>query len=191
MSDTTAVAVPSPPTRTPIDKLLQIREELVGYSFERETVVDGVLTGLVAGHHALLIGPPGTDKSRLIRALCHRITDARYFGRLLTKFTHPDELFGPLDVMELERGHYRRVTMGRLPEAEIAFLDEVFKSGSAILNTLLELMNERMFNDGSERKAVPLRMLIGASNELPNPEDGLEAFADRFPLRFRVQYLQQ
>lgn len=175
----------------PMDKLLAIRDALALRSLEREEVINGLLAGLLAGHHVLLLGPPGTDKSRLIRMLCSTIEGSRYFGRLLTKFTHPDELFGPLDVMALERGEYRRVMAGRLPEAEVAFLDEVFKAGSAILNALLELMNERTVNDGTTTRPVPLRILVGASNELPNPEDGLSAFADRFLLRYRVDYVQR
>lgn len=175
----------------PMDKLLAIRDALALRSLEREEVINGLLSGLLAGHHVLLLGPPGTDKSRLIRMLCSTIEGSRYFGRLLTKFTHPDELFGPLDVMALERGEYRRVPTGRLPEAEVAFLDEVFKAGSAILNALLELMNERTFNDGTTTRLSPLRILVGASNEFPNPEDGLSAFADRFLLRYQVDYLSR
>ncbi|MBI4433370.1 AAA family ATPase [Candidatus Uhrbacteria bacterium] len=173
----------------PLQKLLGVREELSRLSLEREEIITGLLLGLLAGQHVLILGPPGTDKSRLVRLLSQRIQGAQYFGRLLTKFTQPDEIFGPLDVLALERGEYRRITTHRLPVAHLGFLDEVFKSSSAILNTLLELMNERTFTDGTTVYSSPLHMIVGASNELPNAADGLDAFADRFLLRYQAEYL--
>ncbi|MEM7679336.1 MAG: AAA family ATPase, partial [Myxococcota bacterium] len=112
-----------------------------------------------------------------------------YFEWLLTKFTTPEELFGPVSLPALEAGRYERVTAKKLPEAHIAFLDEVFKANSAILNALLTLLNERTFHQGTSAKKVPLLSLVAASNELPE-EDELEALYDRFVLRFQVGYVQ-
>lgn len=191
LQNTTTTPTLEPAELTPAQKLTRIRFELAAQSFERDEVIVGLLIGLLTGQHVLILGPPGTDKSRLARMLCSRLEGARVFQRLCTRHTQPEELFGPLDVAALDRGEYRRITTGRLPEAEIVFLDEVFKGSSVILNTLLEAMNERTFNDGTETRAIPLRLCIGASNELPNSEDGLGAFYDRFLLRYVVGYLQR
>ena len=120
-----------------------------------------------------------------------RSAGARYFQWLLTKFTTPEELFGAVSLRGLENDEYRRVTSGKLPEAHIAFLDEVFKASSSILNTLLTIMNERIFYNGTEKVRIPLISLFGASNELPSEEDELEALYDRFLLRYVVDYIKE
>src|SRR5207244_1383982 len=113
-----------------------------------------------------------------------------YFQWLLTRFTTPEELFGAVSLKALEEDDYRRLTTHKLPEAHIAFLDEVFKASSSILNTILTLMNERRFHNGREVAEVPLLTLFAASNELPE-DDELLALHDRFLLRFVVDYLDE
>lgn len=159
---------------------------------EREEAVEGAVVALGCGQHVLLLGPPGTGKSMLVRDLC-RALGVRYFEILLTKFSKPEEVFGPISLKGLESDEYRRVTAGKLPEAEVAFVDEVFRASSAILNALLTLMNERVFsNDGVPQKC-PLVSLFGASNNLPegDEERELSAFADRFLLRYQVGYVSE
>ena len=152
---------------------------------ERDVPVRLLLLAALAGEHVLLIGPPGTAKSELARRLQRSFTDTRYFERLLTRFSVPEELFGPLSLKALEQDRYERLVEGFLPSAHIAFLDEVFKANSAILNALLTLLNEREFDNGSGRIRVPLLSVVGASNEVPDDE-ALHAFYDRFLLRVPV-----
>jgi MoxR-like ATPase len=173
----------------PLATLGQIRAQLKASFIERDELVDGALLALLARQHLLLIGPPGTAKSMLARALCRRI-GGRYFEWLLTKFTTPEEVFGPVSLPALEQGRYERVTAHKLPEAEIAFLDEVFKANSAILNAFLTILNERRFYQGTRVLEVPLQSMIAASNELPEEEE-LEALFDRFLLRFTVGYIER
>lgn len=174
-----------------LDKITAIRNELKSSYLERDEVIDGILIALLTGNHMLLIGPPGTAKSQLISEVCKKIKGARYFQWLLTKFTAPEELFGAVSLKGLENDEYRRVTAGKLPEAHIIFLDEVFKASSSILNTLLTVMNERIYYNGTEITEIPLISMFGASNELPSEEDELEALYDRFLLRYVVDYIKE
>lgn len=167
-------------------KLRAILTTLDSALLERRVHVRAVLLALLAGQHALLLGPPGTAKSLLARTLCSAFHDARYFEYLLSRFTHPDELFGPVSIPGLKDEDYRRLTEGFLPDAHVAFLDEVFKANSAILNSLLTLINERVFHHGRHRDPAPLLGVIGASNELPATDAGLEALYDRFLVRLAV-----
>lgn len=170
-------------------KLQAVRRELKAEFIERDRLVDGALLALLSRQHLLVLGPPGTAKSMLAKALCQRAGGERYFEWLLTKFTTPEELFGPVSLSALEAGRYERITDGKLPQAHVAFLDEVFKASSAILNALLTVLNERRFHTGSESVQVPLLSLVAASNELPDEEE-LAALYDRFLLRFTVGYIE-
>jgi MoxR-like ATPase len=152
---------------------------------ERRQSVRLCLLAALAGEHSLFIGPPGTAKSELARRLHTVFRAGRYFERLLTRFSVPEELFGPLSIKALEEDRYERHTAGFLPDASIAFIDEVFKANSAILNALLTLLNEREFDNGAGRQACPLISAIGATNEVPEDEIA-EAFFDRFLVRLPV-----
>ncbi|GBF89830.1 hypothetical protein Rsub_02534 [Raphidocelis subcapitata] len=151
---------------------------------ERETEVRLMLLAALCGEHLLLLGPPGTAKSELSRRLSG-VMGGAYFERLLTRFSVPEELFGPLSMKGLENDEYVRQTAGYLPTAEVAFVDEIFKANSAILNSLLTLLNERLFDNGNLRLSAPLMCLVGASNELPESEE-LDALYDRFLIRRSV-----
>jgi MoxR-like ATPase len=151
---------------------------------DREALVELVALAAVASEHALVIGPPGTAKSEAVRRVA-RATGGDYFEYLLGRFTEPSELFGPVDLRKLRDGIVETETTGMLPEAQIAFLDEIFQGSTAILNTLLGILNERMFRRGHTRMGCPLRICVGASNELPEDES-LAAFADRFLVRVFV-----
>ena len=154
---------------------------------ERREIIDGVLTAVLCSEHVLLLGPPGTAKSALVRAIAQAFSGT-YFERLLTKFSTPEELFGPISLKALEQDRFTRVISNKLPDVEFAFVDEVFKANSAILNSMLTLMNERVFHNDGAPLACPLVTLFGASNELPEGKE-LEAMFDRFLLRFQVDYL--
>ena len=147
----------------------------------KDEIIRLMLIAVTAGEHCVLLGPPGTAKSALIRTLS-RLVQARYFEYLLTRFTEPNEIFGPVDIGAFREGIYRRNIDGMLPQAEIVFLDEIFKSNSAILNALLTLLNERKFASGGQVIECPLISVFGASNEVPSDEN-LNAIFDRFLLR--------
>jgi MoxR-like ATPase len=172
------------------EKLKKIRDELRQIFLERGELIDGTLCALLSSQHLLIIGPPGTAKSMLADEICRRIEGAGYFQWLLTRFSTPEELFGAVSLKALEQDDYRRVTAHKLPEAHIAFLDEIFKANSSILNAILALINERIFHNGKEIVPVPLLTLFGASNELPE-DDELTALYDRFLLRFVVSYIAE
>ncbi|GFR51977.1 hypothetical protein Agub_g14504 [Astrephomene gubernaculifera] len=151
---------------------------------ERDVEVRLLLLAALCCEHLLLLGPPGTAKSELSRRLSS-LCGGTYFERLLTRFSVPEELFGPLSMKGLENDLYVRQTEGYLPTAEVAFVDEIFKANSAILNALLTLLNERLFDNGNQRLEAPLLCLVGASNEMPESEE-LDALYDRFLIRRTV-----
>lgn len=175
---------PNPPL---LPRLAHLARALEGAFLGKEEVIRLLLISTLAGEHAVLIGPPGTAKSALIRTFA-RLVQARYFEYLLTRFTEPNEIFGPVDIAAFREGRYARRVEGMLPEAEIVFLDEVFKSNSAILNALLTLLNERRYTSGGVVLKCPLLACFGASNEVPTDET-LTAIFDRFLLRIRSDNL--
>jgi MoxR-like ATPase len=151
----------------------------------REQLAELIILAAVAQEHLLVIGPPGTAKSAVVRRVAQAL-GGRYFEYLLGRFTEPSELFGPVDLRKLREGTVETDVTGMLPEAEIAFLDEVFLGSTAILNTLLGVLNERRFRRGHTEIACPLRVCVGAANALPEDE-GLAAFADRFLVHVFVE----
>ncbi|MCM3743234.1 AAA family ATPase [Sporosarcina luteola] len=170
-------------------KLEDIKNALNAKFFEREDEVEVILIAILSQQHILMIGPAGTAKSALSVELSKIVQGTEYFQWLLTRFSTPEEVFGPLSLKDLEQGVYKRNTTSKMPEANLVFLDEIFKANSAILNSLLTLINERLFyNNGSPVK-VPLMSVIGASNEYPQEGEGLEALFDRFLLRFEIDYI--
>lgn len=151
----------------------------------RQQLAELIILAAIAKEHLLVIGPPGTAKSAVVRRMA-RIMDGNYFEYLLGRFTEPSELFGTVNLKKLREGSVETDTQGMLPEAEIAFLDEVFLGSTAILNTLLGILNERKFRRGHTQIDCPLKICIGASNSLPEDE-GLAAFADRFLIRLFIE----
>ncbi len=163
------------------EKLQEVARVLGTHFLDKQEIIRLLMVSAIAGEHMVIVGPPGTAKSAIIR-MFSRLIDARYFEYLLTRFTEPNEIFGPVDIKEFREGRYVRRSENMLPSAEIVFLDEIFKSNSAILNSLLTIINERTFTSGPNVVNVPLISLFAASNEVPN-DDNLSAMFDRFLLR--------
>jgi MoxR-like ATPase len=176
------------PSRVRLAPLSELRVTLSDLFVGREFETDAIIVSLVSGEPAILVGPPGTAKTAMVEALA-KLTNARYFYYLLTRFTEPDELLGPLDVRALREGVYARVTSGRLPEAEIAFLDEIFKASSAIRNTLLDIILHRRFLNNGTYVKLPLLTLYTASNEISTDAED-QAFYDRLTIRCFVKYVE-
>jgi MoxR-like ATPase len=162
-----------------------LKQRFVG----RDEVIDLIALAVVAGEHLFLYGPPGTAKSALIREFA-RAVRGRYFEYMLTRFSEPNEIFGPIDIARLREGAVVTVTAGMLPEAEFVFLDELFNANSAILNNLLTVLNERVYRRGAETHRLPLLSLFSASNHLAD-DDALRALFDRFLLRCHVESLKR
>lgn len=162
-------------------KLADVKSELQSELIEREVEVDLLVRSIMARTNLLLIGPPGTAKSLVIDQFMSHITDATPFTLLLAKDTPSEQVLGPVSLAALERDEFLRITNGKLPEAHLAFLDEIFKANSTVLNACLKVINERKFDNNGHSMDVPLWALIGASNELPGTDrDDLRAFRDRF-----------
>lgn len=170
------------------EKVGLLRQELSSLLLNRDLEIFGVLCALLARKNVLLLGPPGTAKSLLASLTCNAVDGASYFSWLLTRFSVPEEVLGSFSMKGLKQDKFERVTTGKLPEAHIAFLDEVFKGNSSILNALLSISNERVFYNGSTPQQTPVETIVGASNELPESKE-LAAFYDRFLLRYWTSYL--
>lgn len=166
-------------------KFLNTRSELLSCLLEREEEVNLALTALLAGENCLFVGPPGTAKSMLADAIVDWIDGTR-FSILMNKFTKPEEVFGPIDIMGLKNGVHQRIVDHTLVDAEVAFLDEIFKASSAVLNTTLKILNEGTYRNGSNVINCPLKLCIAASNEWPTEAKELGALFDRFLFRKSV-----
>lgn len=179
--------VQSPDIKQAASQLKQATKQAIDGLVERQTLADLLILAAVAEQHLLIIGPPGTGKSAVVRRIAHAL-GGRYFEYLLGRFTEPSELFGPVDLRKLREGTIETQTANMLPEAEFAFLDEVFLGSTAVLNSLLNLLNERVFRRGHTQLQCPLRVCVGSANALPNDES-LAAFADRFLIHAFTQHV--
>ncbi len=171
------------------DKFTDVRTALCGALIEREEEIDLCLTALIAQEHVLLTGPPGTGKSMLADALVKWMHGSK-FSLQINKFTVPEEVFGPISLSGLKADRYARITTGKMPEADVVFIDEIFKASSAILNTMLQILNERTFRNDNVLVHCPLKLCVAASNEWPGEGDNgkeLGALFDRFLFRKLVR----
>jgi len=176
-------------TQINLKPISQIKNTLSNIFVGRENEVVATLAGLISSEPVILVGEPGTAKTALIETLS-RLINARYFYYLLTRFTEPDELLGPLDINALKEGRYVRITRNRLPEAEIVFLDEIFKASSAVRNILLDIILNKRYLNGGEYHKLPMLALYTASNEVSTDEED-KAFYDRLTIRVFVRYIEE
>ena len=167
-------------------RMTQIIERLNEGIHEREETIAVSFLAALSDQNVFLFGPPGTAKSLIARRLSHAFETNSYFEYLMHRFSTPEEVFGPVSITELKKDNFLRKTEGFLPQSDFAFLDEIWKSSPSILNTLLTIINEKLFRNGTDVEQAPLKALIAASNETPPPKEGLEALYDRFLVRLNV-----
>ena len=168
------------------ERITEIIESLNEGIHERKEIIAVSFLATLSDQNVFLFGPPGTAKSLIARRLSHAFETNSYFEYLMHRFSTPEEVFGPVSITELKKDNFVRKTEGFLPRSDFAFLDEIWKSSPAILNTLLTIINEKLFRNGTEVEPAPLKTLIAASNETPPPGQGLEALYDRFLVRLNV-----
>lgn len=173
---------------TPREHIAQLIEWMSQGVYEKEQIIAVALLCAVAGENLFLLGPPGTAKSMVASRLKMAFKDGKSFDYLMSRFSTPDEIFGPVSISRLKNeDRYERLTAGYLPEADVVFLDEIWKAGPSIQNTLLTVINEHIFHNGGQIMRTPMKALIAASNELPAKDEGLEALWESLPHAHGIQ----